>query len=218
MKNRLRTPSTDLSSRRPPHQASGSSRTIQRRRAGRHLGSRRPLRVLPLTPTHQCLLIFLHDNARSHTARVSQDCFRNVTTFLWHARSPDLSPIKHIYLEYFGTMSWASHELERTRGKVTANMNRNVSRHHTELLFLNARSYHIVLEEPSSNCDQLNLKRGRKRGSGSLKRRRKRGSGSLKRRRKRGSGSLKRRRKRGSGSLKRRRKRGSGSLKSSISE
>ncbi|GFU89776.1 transposable element Tcb1 transposase [Trichonephila clavipes] len=35
------------------------------------------------------------------------------------------------YLGSFGTSSWESHEFERTRGKVTANMERNVSRHHT---------------------------------------------------------------------------------------
>ncbi|GFW04127.1 transposable element Tcb1 transposase [Trichonephila clavipes] len=48
------------------------------------------------------------------------------------------------YLASFGTASWASHEFERTRGKVTANMERNVSRHHTELVCLNARSYRVV--------------------------------------------------------------------------
>ncbi|GFX40493.1 transposable element Tcb1 transposase [Trichonephila clavipes] len=36
------------------------------------------------------------------------------------------------YLGSFGTVSWAYHEFERTRGKVTANMERNVSRHPTE--------------------------------------------------------------------------------------
>ncbi|GFV35369.1 transposable element Tcb1 transposase [Trichonephila clavipes] len=30
-------------------------------------------------------------------ARVSQDCLRTVTTLPWPARSPDLSPIKHIW-------------------------------------------------------------------------------------------------------------------------
>ncbi|GFX47325.1 uncharacterized protein TNCV_4992311 [Trichonephila clavipes] len=48
------------------------------------------------------------------------------------------------YLGSFGMASWAFHEFERTRGKVTANMERNVSRHHTELVCLNARSYRIV--------------------------------------------------------------------------
>ncbi|GFW17378.1 transposable element Tcb2 transposase [Trichonephila clavipes] len=39
---------------------------------------------------------FQQDNARPHTARVSQDCLRTVTTLPWPARSPDLSPIDHI--------------------------------------------------------------------------------------------------------------------------
>ncbi|GFX86322.1 transposable element Tcb1 transposase [Trichonephila clavipes] len=42
------------------------------------------------------------------------------------------------YLGSFGTESWESHEFERTIGKVTANMERNVSRHHTKLVCLNA--------------------------------------------------------------------------------
>ncbi|GFV22411.1 HTH_Tnp_Tc3_2 domain-containing protein [Trichonephila clavipes] len=71
-------PSTDQSSRRPPHivrnarvqQTASSaaiqahvtpslrtvfSRTIRRRLAEGYLGSRRPLRVLPLMPTLRCL-------------------------------------------------------------------------------------------------------------------------------------------------------------------
>ncbi|GFW33803.1 uncharacterized protein TNCV_3588891 [Trichonephila clavipes] len=77
-KTRLRMPSTDKSSRRMPHrkkctrtancfigrhpaqvtpslQAPVSSRTIRRHLAEGHLGSWRPLRVLPLTPTHRQL-------------------------------------------------------------------------------------------------------------------------------------------------------------------
>ncbi|GFX88121.1 transposable element Tcb1 transposase [Trichonephila clavipes] len=45
------------------------------------------------------------------------------------------------YLGSFGMASWASHEFERTRGMVTANMERNVSRHHTELVCLSIISY-----------------------------------------------------------------------------
>ncbi|GFW03562.1 transposable element Tcb2 transposase [Trichonephila clavipes] len=45
--------------------------------------------------------IFQQDNARPHTARVSQDCLRTVTTLPWPARSPDLSPIEHIW-DYLG--------------------------------------------------------------------------------------------------------------------
>ncbi|GFU56323.1 transposable element Tcb1 transposase [Trichonephila clavipes] len=41
--------------------------------------------------------IFQQDNARPHTTKVSQDCLRTVTKLLWPARSPDLSPIEHIW-------------------------------------------------------------------------------------------------------------------------
>ncbi|GFW80993.1 transposable element Tcb1 transposase [Trichonephila clavipes] len=39
--------------------------------------------------------IFQQDNARSHTARVFQDCLRTVTTLPWSVRPPNLSPIEH---------------------------------------------------------------------------------------------------------------------------
>ncbi|GFV51020.1 transposable element Tcb1 transposase [Trichonephila clavipes] len=197
-----------------------SSRTIRRPLAEGHLGSRRPLRVLPLTPTYrrlhlewcrargnltaaewiqvvfsdesrfnlscddnhvhvwrhrgECLnsafalqrhtaptavvyvhdylqshvlppmqrlpgAIFKQDNARPHTARVSQDCLRTVTTL----PCPRFVS-NRAYVRSFGMVSWASHEFERTRGKVTANMERDVSRHHTELVYLNTRSYRTV--------------------------------------------------------------------------
>ncbi|GFV07810.1 transposable element Tcb1 transposase [Trichonephila clavipes] len=41
--------------------------------------------------------IFQQDNAHSHTVRVSQNCLRTVTTLPWPVRSPDLSPIEHIW-------------------------------------------------------------------------------------------------------------------------
>ncbi|GFW49039.1 transposable element Tcb1 transposase [Trichonephila clavipes] len=44
------------------------------------------------------------------------------------------------YLGSFGTMSWTSNEFDRTRGKVTSNMERNVSRYRTKLVCLNVRS------------------------------------------------------------------------------
>ncbi|GFV07171.1 transposable element Tcb1 transposase [Trichonephila clavipes] len=37
------------------------------------------------------------DNARPHTARVSQNCLRTVTSLPWPTRSPDLSPIELIW-------------------------------------------------------------------------------------------------------------------------
>ncbi|GFV28146.1 transposable element Tcb1 transposase [Trichonephila clavipes] len=48
------------------------------------------------------------------------------------------------YMGSLGMASWASHEFELTRCKVTANMERNVSRHPTELACFNARSYRIA--------------------------------------------------------------------------
>ncbi|GFW28565.1 hypothetical protein TNCV_2317131 [Trichonephila clavipes] len=50
----------------------------------------------------------------------------------WPARSPDLSPIKPIW-DHLGWRVGHPNEFEGTRGKVTANMERNVSRRHTEL-------------------------------------------------------------------------------------
>ncbi|GFV82191.1 HTH_Tnp_Tc3_2 domain-containing protein [Trichonephila clavipes] len=64
-----------------------SSRTIRRRLAEGHLGSRRPLRVLPLHhPTNLPGAIFQQDNARPHTAiwlAVDlQSCFHSMTCHL----------------------------------------------------------------------------------------------------------------------------------------
>ncbi|GFW41105.1 transposable element Tcb2 transposase [Trichonephila clavipes] len=41
--------------------------------------------------------IFQQDNARPPTAWISQECLRTVTTLPCLARSPDLSPIEHIF-------------------------------------------------------------------------------------------------------------------------
>ncbi|GFU18867.1 transposable element Tcb1 transposase [Trichonephila clavipes] len=40
---------------------------------------------------------FFNANARAHTARMSQNYLRTVTTVPWPDRSPDLSPIEHIW-------------------------------------------------------------------------------------------------------------------------
>ncbi|GFW64800.1 transposable element Tcb1 transposase [Trichonephila clavipes] len=71
---------------------------------------------------------------------------KGVTRLSPHCYYPSLAyPISRFvsnqaYLGSFGTVSWASHEFERARGKVTVNMERNVSRYHTELVYLNARA------------------------------------------------------------------------------
>ncbi|GFW77298.1 transposable element Tcb2 transposase [Trichonephila clavipes] len=41
--------------------------------------------------------LFQQDNARPHTAMVSQNCLRTVTTLHWPVRSPGLTPIEHIW-------------------------------------------------------------------------------------------------------------------------
>ncbi|GFT67398.1 DDE_3 domain-containing protein [Trichonephila clavipes] len=40
--------------------------------------------------------IFQQDNARPHTARVTQDFLRHFQTLPWPARFPDLSPVEHM--------------------------------------------------------------------------------------------------------------------------
>ncbi|GFS65272.1 uncharacterized protein TNCV_2451141 [Trichonephila clavipes] len=91
--------------------------------------------------------IFQQDNAWSHTAGSHK---KQVITVSPHCYYPSFAcpiPIfvsNRAYMGSFGTASWASHVFKRTRGKVTANMERNVSKHHTELVCLNARSYCIV--------------------------------------------------------------------------
>ncbi|GFV58341.1 transposable element Tc1 transposase [Trichonephila clavipes] len=41
--------------------------------------------------------IFQQDNAPPHTARVAQDFLRRFQTLLWPARSPNLSPVEHVW-------------------------------------------------------------------------------------------------------------------------
>ncbi|GFX38337.1 transposable element Tcb2 transposase [Trichonephila clavipes] len=41
--------------------------------------------------------IFQQDNAHPHTATVAQDFLRHFQTLAWPARSPDLSPVEHVW-------------------------------------------------------------------------------------------------------------------------
>ncbi|GFT41331.1 uncharacterized protein TNCV_628721 [Trichonephila clavipes] len=40
--------------------------------------------------------IYQQNNARPHTARLSQQCLQGYDVLPWPARSPDLSPIEHV--------------------------------------------------------------------------------------------------------------------------
>ncbi|GFT45881.1 uncharacterized protein TNCV_2250261 [Trichonephila clavipes] len=41
--------------------------------------------------------IYQQDNARPHTARLSQQCLQRYDVLPWPARTPDLSPIEHVW-------------------------------------------------------------------------------------------------------------------------
>ncbi|KFM75316.1 Transposable element Tcb2 transposase, partial [Stegodyphus mimosarum] len=77
--------------------------------------------------------IFQQDNARPHTARLSQDCLRIVTNLPWPARSPDLSPIKHIW-DHLGRRVGHPTSLNELEARLQQLWERNVSKHHTELV------------------------------------------------------------------------------------
>ncbi|GFV36666.1 hypothetical protein TNCV_1033421 [Trichonephila clavipes] len=48
---------------------------------------------------------FHKDNARPHTARLSQQCLQGYDFLPWPARSPDLSPIEHVWTRWEGNCS-----------------------------------------------------------------------------------------------------------------
>ncbi|GFV65615.1 transposable element tc3 transposase [Trichonephila clavipes] len=49
--------------------------------------------------------IYQQDNARPHTARLSQQCLQGYHFLPWPARSPDLSPIEHVWTRWEGNCS-----------------------------------------------------------------------------------------------------------------
>ncbi|GFV88340.1 transposable element Tcb2 transposase [Trichonephila clavipes] len=87
--------------------------------------------------------IFQQDNAQSHTARVSQDCLRTVTTLPWPARSPHLSPIEHIW-DHLGRRvghPTSLNELEARLQQIWSEMSQNIIQN---LYASKTRSYGIV--------------------------------------------------------------------------
>ncbi|GFT91176.1 uncharacterized protein TNCV_4044171 [Trichonephila clavipes] len=63
--------------------------------------------------------IYQQDNARPHTARLSQQCLQGYDVLPWSARSPDLSPIEHVW-DALGRQLQPS----RDTGELTAQMQR----------------------------------------------------------------------------------------------
>ncbi|GFV52550.1 PACT_coil_coil domain-containing protein [Trichonephila clavipes] len=63
--------------------------------------------------------IYQHDNARPHTARLSQQCLQGYDVLPWPSRSPDLSPIEHVW-DALGRQLQPS----RDTGELTAQMQR----------------------------------------------------------------------------------------------
>jgi len=71
--------------------------------------------VVPFMTQHDVTL-FQQDNARPHTARNTQGALRrnNVQVLPWPARSPDISPIEHLW-DHSGRQVSDKHDVENVR-------------------------------------------------------------------------------------------------------
>ncbi|GFW51160.1 transposable element Tcb2 transposase [Trichonephila clavipes] len=126
-----------------------SSRTIQRRLAEGHLGSWRPLRVLPLTPTHRHLrLEWCRARGNWTAAKWSQVVFRDESIFnlssddnrvrVWRPRGERLNPafaLQRHTAPTVGVMVWRAiayntrSPLVLIRGTLTAHVHEILKQH-----------------------------------------------------------------------------------------
>ncbi|GFX43469.1 transposable element Tcb2 transposase [Trichonephila clavipes] len=119
-----------------------SSRTIRRRLAEGHLGSRRPLRVLSLTPTHGCLRLEWCRARGNWSAAIgtrsslatNPDSISAVKTIVFVCgdpvpdRSTDVSPIEHIW-DHLGRLvghPTSLNELEARLQKIWNEMSQDI--------------------------------------------------------------------------------------------
>ncbi|UYV83825.1 hypothetical protein LAZ67_X000316 [Cordylochernes scorpioides] len=82
--------------------------------------------------SHHPGLTFQQDNARPHTARVTMDCLQSCRTLPWPARSPELSPIEHIWdvmgrrLQPFRNVDYLARQLETIWQEIPQHTIRNL--------------------------------------------------------------------------------------------
>ncbi|GFV90721.1 transposable element Tcb2 transposase [Trichonephila clavipes] len=71
--------------------------------------------------------IFQQDNARLHTAKVAQDFVCHFQILPWLARSPDLSPVEHVWDQLKLQLSSCDsvHDLDLTVQDLWAHLNQN---------------------------------------------------------------------------------------------
>jgi len=71
--------------------------------------------IVPFFPNHDAM-IFQQDNARPHSANYTRQVLaeNNIATLEWPSRSPDLSPIEHVW-DILGKRIYARNDVNNVR-------------------------------------------------------------------------------------------------------